>query len=322
MMKIGARKFGIFLITMSIILSILYPLFHQQIIHFCEICLSSDHEISPHGLRELISTFYFGMGLIFCIGYYFYNAQDENWRTKVRKIFLDEPLCRNEIVRPSPRLILFCSSLVGFLLILIMRLAYRFPSVYPFFYKKDHGLLDLCVPITISISAVLLFAVVWKLWKDNKFLRLRNFLTIAFSFLIILFIFYSGEETSWGQDFFNWETPSFFSGNIENQTNIHNYFNDYFDYGYISLSIISVIVLVSAWLEFNNRWMPYNRIVLPHPSLIGLSLLISFVSIVWFCEQELLEEMVAAFIFFYSLRIFSCFRSKNLTFETSARSNK
>ena len=205
-MRIGARKFGLFLITVSILLSVLYPFFHQKIIHFCETSLSADHEITPHGLRELISTFYFGMVMIFGIGYYFFNAQNENWRTKVRKIFLNEPLCPDEIVRPSPRLILLGSSLVGLLLILIMRLAYRFPSIYPFLYKKDHGLLDLCVPTTITISAALLFAVVWKLWKDGRFPRYRIFLTVTYSFLIFLFIFYSGEETSWGQDFFNWET--------------------------------------------------------------------------------------------------------------------
>jgi len=196
-----------------------------------------------------------------------------------------------------------------------MRLTPRFPSVYLFLYKKDHGLLDLYAPALAIISAALLIPVLWKLWKERQFINHRLFLSAGYSILILFFIFYAGEETSWGQDFFGWQTPSMFSGNVENQTNFHNFFNAYFDYVYILLSLVLVIVLVSIWFEFNQYWIPYNRLFLPHPSLIGLSLLICYISIVWFHEQELLEEMIASFVLFYSLRIFTCFRSKNLTFE-------
>lgn len=48
------------------------------------------------------------------------------------------------------------------------------------------------------------------------------------------------------------------------------------------------------WPEFNNRWPLLSGFVLPHPGLVGLSLLIAFTAIVWYQEQELLEEAECA----------------------------
>ena len=314
--QIDLRRIGILMIVVSIVLSVIYPFFHHQIVRFFELYFSSDHVITPNGERELISTYYFGMVLLFGIGFGFLKAQSVSWRTQMRQVFLGEPLCHYTLVQPSPPLILIVSLLVGLSLIVGMRLAYRSPSVYLFLYAKDHGVLDLFVPITVVLSAVLLSIAVWKLRRGPKFAKLRTFVPMVYLFMMGVFFIYAGEETSWGQDFFGWQTPSIFSGNVEGQTNLHNYFNAYFDYGYIALSLVLVIVLVSVWLEFNQRWLPFNRLLLPHPSLIGLSLLIAFTAIVWYPEQELLEEMMAVFILFYSFRIFTCFRSKSLSIET------
>jgi hypothetical protein len=309
---VDIRKFGILLIIMSFILSFVYPIFRQPIIRLCEQYLSSDHQITPNGMREFISTYYFMIGMLIVIGFFLIKVQKDYWRKRIKHIFLDEPLCPGNAVRPSPRSLLTISSVVGLFLILSMRLAYRFPFIYPFLYKKDYGLIDLCVPTIMIISAVLLGVAVWKLWNGQSLIKYRVMLSVVYSILVFLFVFYAGEEMSWGQDFFRWQTPAIFSGNVENQTNLHNYFNAYFNYGYIALSLILVFVFASVWLEFNQRWLPLGRLVLPHPSLIGLSLLITFVSIVWFPEQELLEEMMAAFVLFYSLRIFTCLRTDSL----------
>ena len=96
---------------------------------------------------------------------------------------------------------------------------------------------------------------------------------------------------------------------------MHNYFNDYFDYGYVPLAFIVVVVLFNVWMEYKQKLQPYSRLFLPHPSLLGLSLIIAFVAIVWYHEQELLEELVAVFILFYSLRIYTCFHSEDLLIE-------
>ncbi len=61
-------------------------------------------------------------------------------------------------------------------------------------------------------------------------------------------------------------------------------------------------------MEWQRCCLVFNRLVMPHPSLIGLSILIAMVSLVWHKEQELLEEMFAVFFLFYSLWICQSFR--------------
>ncbi len=264
-------------------MSLTYPFVHGAVVRFFAAYLSGDHGITPNGQRELISTFWFGAILLLCIGCYFDKAQDEYWRTKIGEVYWSEPLCRREVVQPSPRITLVFSTLIGVILIVAMRLAYRFPEIYPLLYRKDHGVIDLFVPASFAISALLLFFTAGKVWTSPTSTDHRTALSLGFLFLAVLFLFYVGEEVSWGQDFLQWQTPSIFSGNVENQTNLHNYFNAYFDYGYIALSLLSVVVLASVWLEYGRHWLPFNRVFFPHPSLLGLSLLISFVSICFNC---------------------------------------
>jgi hypothetical protein len=317
-MKVGVdfRKIGLLIIVVGIVLSISYLLFFNHIFRIIELYFSFDHQITPNGKRELFSTYYFGMVLVLVLGVGFLKAQNTSWRVQMRQVFLGEPLCRCTPIQPSPGFILIVSSLVGVLLIVSMRLAYRFPPLYTILYYKDYGILDLLVPTSMVISAFFLGSAVWKLWKEPKIASSHNYLSIVYLIMIVAFVFYAGEEISWGQDIFRWQTPLMFSGNVENQTNLHNFFNNYFNYGYISLSLVLVVILVSIWLEFDQRWLVINRLYLPHPSMIGLSLLIAFVAVVWYREQELLEEMVAVFALLYSIRIFTCFRSKDLAIET------
>jgi hypothetical protein len=309
-------KIGMLIIALSIALSVMFLFFHQQLVGFVASNFSSDHQISPDGVRQLTALFYFGMALLLVIGFVLIKAQSPAWRTKMRQILLDEPLCPAAVVQPSPRLVLIVSSLAGLLLLVSMRFSHRFPAIYSLLYAKDRGVLDLFVPITFLISALLLGAAVWKLWRGPRSVKRRVFLSVFYLLIMGAFVVYAGEEISWGQDFFRWQTPATFSGNVEGQTNLHNFFNQYFDVGYIALSLLPVIVLVSMWLESRQRWLPYNRLFLPHPSLVGLSLLIALAAIVWYREQELLEEMVAVFVLCYSLRLFTCFRSKSLSIET------
>lgn len=313
------RKAGLLIIAVSIALSIIYLLFQQQLVGFIAYYLSSDHQITPDGERQLTALFYCGMALLLGLGFVLVKAQSLPWRARMKQVILEEPLCPSAVVQPSPRLVLVVSPLAGLLLMVSIRVAYHIPSMFSLLYAKDHGVLDLFVPIVFIISAVLVGAAVWKMWRNSQFAKRRVVLLVFYLLIIGAFVVYAGEETSWGQDFFGWQTPQLFSGNVEGQTNIHNYFNKYFEYGYMALALVSVIVLVSLWLEYKQRWIPYNRLILPHPSLIGLSLLITVVAIVWFSEQELLEEMVAVFVLCYSLRLFTCLRSKSLSIETQTQ---
>jgi len=177
-------------------------------------------------------------------------------------------------------------------------------------FWKDRGLFDLFVPLAMIISAVLVGLVIRRMWRGERFDRKTRWLfTALYAGMALAFFVYGMEEISWGQDFFRWETPEAFAGNLESQTNLHNYFNPYFMYGYVALSLVLLVVAASAWLEARQRWLTFKRFALPHPSLIGLALVIAAVALVWYDEQEILEEMVAVFVLIYSLRLWAIYRS-------------
>jgi hypothetical protein len=305
-------KIGMLMIVVGTILTITYLIFDDQIIRTAELYLSSDQQLTSNGKRLVASTYCFGTVWLLGAGFVLRKAQNATWRNKIKEVFLEEPVAGSKPVQFSPGRVFVISVMVGLFLMISLRLSRPFASIYSFLYAKDRGLLDLSVSLAMLVSAVLIFITVWRIWKADKVIKSHFFLPLFYLFLAVLLVAYAGEETSWGQDFFKWQTPELFSGNLENQTNVHNYFNPYFRYIYAALTLVFIVVLFSAWLEFNQYWQPYNRLILPHPSLIGLSLLIAFVAFVWYREQELLEEMVAAFVLFYSLRIFTLFRSGNL----------
>jgi hypothetical protein len=311
------RRIGLLLVLLSIGLSVSFLLFHRQIIGVFERNLSSDHALTERGQQELIAAYYFGTGVLLALGLGLVKAQDARWRARVKEVVLGEPLSRCASIRPTPRSSLVISSVIGLVLIANLRYwtRYRLSIPYCIFYCKDRGLLDVFVPASMTLCAVLLGAASWRLWNVSRRTKARAALLAAYLSLMAFFLIYAGEETSWGQDLFRWQTPALFSGNTENQTNIHNYFNDYFDYGYMSLSLVLAVIFLSAWLEHRGRGLPFNRLILPHPSLIGLGLLIAFVALVWYREQELLEELMAVLVLFYSIRIFRFFRDRRFSIE-------
>ncbi|WP_367718025.1 hypothetical protein AB2N04_07450 [Nitratireductor sp. GISD-1A_MAKvit] len=55
------------------------------------------------------------------------------------------------------------------------------------------------------------------------------------------------EEMSWGQHWLGWATPDLFSRNIQNETNIHNFYTYQFEAMYYTCAIFCFVVLPWAW---------------------------------------------------------------------------
>ncbi len=95
--------------------------------------------------------------------------------------------------------------------------AYNFCSK-SFFLKfwQENGFVENLQSFLLFVSIIYLFKARIK-FKDIK---LINFFLIVKIFALI---YYLGEEISWGQHFFRWESPSWFMmNNNQNETNFHN----------------------------------------------------------------------------------------------------
>ena len=107
------------------------------------------------------------------------------------------------------------------------------------------------------------------------------------------------EEISWGQRLLGWSTPEAFMGNIQKETNFHNYFNEYFASVYYLFTFLLLIINgISSWISVKQKHTFFTWVVFPHYSMIGIVLVIFIAS-----EAELIEELVSVFSVFYALRL-------------------
>lgn len=69
----------------------------------------------------------------------------------------------------------------------------------------------------------------------------------AFVAMAVTTILILGEEMSWGQHMFGWSTPEQFAGNVQNETNIHNFYTYRFETAYYLSAFVLFVVLPFAW---------------------------------------------------------------------------
>lgn len=306
---IPRRFVGISIIVFAAASLALYFVAQPQIIQLLESYVSSDGEIRPGGVRQLTYLVSLVLTLVAIFGALLIKSEDENWRSRLIAVFVIDPFCESNSSRLTPKLVLVLSTLIGVFLIIHIRLYDPDSRLFEILYLED-GVFESVTPILLIAAMLLLAFGIMYLRKDRELGRYRNLLTVFYIFLILIFFLYAMEEISWGQRIFGWETPQTFEGNVQDETNLHNYFNQYYLLFYRLLVFTPVLVLASIWLEMKQRFLIFKRTVLPHPSMLALSLLIALVSFVWYMEQELLEELFALFFIFYSMRIYFCFRAR------------
>lgn len=74
------------------------------------------------------------------------------------------------------------------------------------------------------------------------------------------------EETSWGQHFVGWGTPSLFAGNVQNETNLHNFHTNEYELVYYGGAMFA-FVLLPLWLAVpRGRPVEDIRIYVPPPA--------------------------------------------------------
>jgi hypothetical protein len=92
-----------------------------------------------------------------------------------------------------------------------------------FWVTREDGLIEALNSIWLLVSAILFFIIFWKDKQGNDFFFMKTYKNLFFLLLAILFFFGSGEEISWGQRIFQWQSPAWFSlNNVQDETNIHN----------------------------------------------------------------------------------------------------
>ncbi|MEP0278997.1 MAG: hypothetical protein ABJE35_22735 [Nitratireductor sp.] len=87
---------------------------------------------------------------------------------------------------------------------------------------------------------------------------------LAFVGMALVAFLILGEEMSWGQHLIGWQTPETFAGNIQNETNFHNFYTYRFETAYYLSALLLFFVLPYAWPKLPGRWLkPFAFFVPP-----------------------------------------------------------
>jgi len=187
------------------------------------------------------------------------------------------------------------------------------------------GVSENLTAILFLVSAVMAFRLAWSPAAGGLTL-----LRIVAVILGVMFFFVAGEEISWGQHLFGWQTPDWMAElNKQRETNLHNMAERALDQKPRAIASILIVLggaLVPLWISrrgmpaFLERW-PALAWLVPTGMMIPASLLVVLPRVfdrlqVWFdtslpppfdiptrYHQELQETQIALVIFLYLLNL-------------------
>lgn len=135
---------------------------------------------------------------------------------------------------------------------------------------KELGHIALAQEFLILVGLVLICATAWRLRNSD----LRSIFGIKVAWIcglmgtaVFLLLM---EEISWGQHFISWATPEAFTGNIQNETNIHNFYTNRFEFLYYSLAFGCFVLLPIVAGQIRNRLFEPLRFFVP-PVSFGIA---------------------------------------------------
>lgn len=177
--------------------------------------------------------------------------------------------------------IIFISYIQGYQCKYIKPLICNMPIINSLF--AENGLIE-------NIQSLLLLISIFILVRGFKIFKNDNFLKIFILLKIIALTYYLGEEVSWGQHFFKWNTPEIFTElNNQNETNLHNISNllDQLPRSLVILwcgFIPLFFYFFRKKLNFSNN---LNLIILPSLKLLVVSLIL----LLFFLPDFIVDKM-------------------------------
>ena len=144
---------------------------------------------------------------------------------------------------------------------------YIFRYIAHFIGNKDEGLsslflYELGIVETLTV-VILLVALITTISVFIRFGKSLGFIVKVFLVLYCLgCIYFAGEEASWGQHWFGWETNDFFKKhNDQGETNLHNTMHllDRTPKGIISGLILLGGVIIPLWLAYKQVQLSYSQ---------------------------------------------------------------
>lgn len=305
------KKIAIIGFLISFIIILFFSNIVSFLSDFVENYLSSDNSISPNTIIR-IKTLVITLVLVFIttsiliipnVRRKIIQVLNTYFQTdKAQKLFLTDDLCRKD--RLSLYTLIagtFLGFILHFYLLLLTGIRYEGP-------------MEKLTAFLFPISSIALIISIVRIKKISIPSKKRKTILLILTAFSVIFLLILGEEISWGQRIFGWESYGVFKDyNLQKETNLHNFFlNPIYPYIYPFVGMSSFLVLLFFWVFKKNENSSLYDLFFPHPSLFFLSFIMACSS--FRGENEAFETLLAIFIFLYSFRIFmySIFPTKKL----------
>lgn len=210
------------------------------------------------------------------------RLEQSNWYNRIQNEGSGFPLA----YEAQQRRLFTVSSFVAFLGLVFAALYLRYgnftftPEALAAINRED-GVLEATSAIILLVASVMALFIAYRAgWTA---------IGLFHGFLALLFFAMCGEEVSWGQRYFGFETPDALMGlNVQNEVNLHNMFGYLFDHLFILLFFVwGCVIPAMYWLWRPWRWFQ-SRIGLPMPSL-GLAVAMLLVTLT---QEQLTDRLI------------------------------
>lgn len=137
------------------------------------------------------------------------------------------------------------------LLVVILAVRIADPQAYAMWIDGELGLIELATPLLAAAGAVVGARLALALRRAQA----RSLLTAWVTLVTLACVYFAGEELSWGQHLFGWETPESIGRlNDQQETNLHNV-SSWFDQK--PRLLLEIWVLVGGVIvPLGERWKP------------------------------------------------------------------
>lgn len=170
-------------------------------------------------------------------------------------------------------------------------------------FPRIEGPIEGLSTILFFVSAIVLLISSTRIGKIITQPRIRNRVVFSLVFISIGLLYIFGEEISWGQQIFGWDSYGVFKEhNFQEETNTHNFFNPVFDFAYPFVGTGSFILLFFMWFFPKEKRTYLFDLFFPHQSFFFLFFVMACSS--FFGESEIYEFLLSVFFIFYSFRIY------------------
>ncbi len=293
---------GITAISLSGVLLLIHSPALRYIIHLITVHLSPDNYVKPGSITAVRIYYFILVIFLALLGLFFLFDMPRLVRDlvarlvdmgKMKKYFLDDEACPG---RRIPFLVFITGSVSGFLLLMYYLLHGR---------PRVEGILENITTAFLIVSAILLVISAFRLRLKYSVPALRKGAFLSLVIFSLLLLLLAGEEISWGQHFFGFDSsPIFTEINFQGETNIHNLFNPFFPVVYPVAGFVFFIAYWMLWTFRKDKDSFLFNLFMPPRSLFILIFLVACSG----CAPttEIFEEMLYLGILLYSIRLFFC----------------